>query len=287
MEIYKIENKEDGKVYIGLTIQGYKKRYRKHLSDARNRCEFYLHRAIAKYGPESFELTLIESCNDMSELKERESFWISHYSSNDRDKGYNLTEGGDGTVGKRHSEETKAKIRGAALNGTSVNDVITVVFINGVEKECRGFEETSKVSGVSKSTISQYLRKKGDYIRRDSLTILRLENKGCPKPRKTKRTPEQISAHMKMMQDKSVEARTENREELRAKRMATDIENGRVNKIQMFSLEGEFEIEFWGEREVERQTGKYGRAGIRSAFNKKKPDDSGFVKYKDKLWKRF
>jgi hypothetical protein len=44
-------------------------------------------------------------------LKEKEKYWIKFYNSMDQNVGYNLTAGGDGTFGKKHSDETKEKIR--------------------------------------------------------------------------------------------------------------------------------------------------------------------------------
>ena len=70
---------------------------------------------MAKYGEDNFTLEIIDFADTYDELKEKEKYWIKQYNSTDRNIGYNLTEGGDGTFGRTHSEETKEKIRQKAL----------------------------------------------------------------------------------------------------------------------------------------------------------------------------
>lgn len=114
-EVYKIANKINNKIYIGITNQGAGVRYLHHLYEARSGSPFPIHSAIRKYGKDNFTLEIIELCEDSDTLKEREKYWIAFYKSTDRSIGYNLTEGGDGSFGRKHSEETKEKIRRKAL----------------------------------------------------------------------------------------------------------------------------------------------------------------------------
>ncbi len=120
-EIYKITNKVNGKIYIGLTIQGTRVRYLHHLYEARSNSTFPIHRAIRKYGEENFEVEVIVSVEAQEELKLLEKAYIQEYKANDRKFGYNMTEGGDGTFGRLHSEETKEKIRQKAI-GRKMSD---------------------------------------------------------------------------------------------------------------------------------------------------------------------
>jgi len=114
-QIYKITNIINNKIYIGLTVQGAKVRYLHHLYESRANSPFPIHNSIRKYGEENFRLEVIETRETSDELKDLEKFYISLYNSNNRDLGYNLTEGGDGTIGKFHSDKTKDKIRQKAL----------------------------------------------------------------------------------------------------------------------------------------------------------------------------
>lgn len=59
IEIYKIENKLNGMIYIGQTKQGIKKRFNQHcLADS------YLGRAIRKYSKDNFTIEVIETVED-------------------------------------------------------------------------------------------------------------------------------------------------------------------------------------------------------------------------------
>lgn len=119
-EVYKITNLTNNKIYIGITNQGYKVRWYKHCSDANRSTGFPIHNAIQKYGKDNFQIEVIELIKDedYDQLKEREIYWINEFDSYNREVGYNLTLGGDGTFGKFHSDETKNKIRQKALGRT-------------------------------------------------------------------------------------------------------------------------------------------------------------------------
>ena len=105
------------KVYIGQTVKNVKKRFIHHCSDARKGSNTHLHRAMRKYGVENFHIIEIEkvvadniqSLN--SKLNERETFYINQYNS--MDNGYNLTLGGDGMLGYKHTEIQKKKLSDA------------------------------------------------------------------------------------------------------------------------------------------------------------------------------
>lgn len=120
--IYKWTNKVNNKCYIGKTINEYKRKW-EHLHDRRYKSAF--HDALDKYGVEQFnyEVLVSLSSNDYEKinnvLNHLERFYIKKYNSSDRDCGYNLTDGGDGLIGrfgvlnpfygKHHTEETKLK----------------------------------------------------------------------------------------------------------------------------------------------------------------------------------
>ena len=53
--IYKITNLVNGKSYVGQTIRTIEERWKQHIKDSKgNKDDFYLHRAIRKYGKENF-----------------------------------------------------------------------------------------------------------------------------------------------------------------------------------------------------------------------------------------
>lgn len=114
-EVYKITNKITNKIYIGITNQGSGARYRHHWYEARIGEPAPIHKSMAKYGEDNFTLEVIDFAENAEELKEKEKYYIKFFNSRDRKIGYNLTDGGDGTFGRKHSEETKEKLRQKAL----------------------------------------------------------------------------------------------------------------------------------------------------------------------------
>ena len=109
--IYSIKNISTSHIYIGQSVE-LKRRIRRHKQKLRYNTHEndYLQKHYNKYGEECFVFDIIEIC-DIDTLDEREVFWIRHYESLSRDKGYNLESGGNPQ--KKLSEETKEKKRGA------------------------------------------------------------------------------------------------------------------------------------------------------------------------------
>jgi len=102
MIIYLTTNNIRGKVYVGK----YCGKSKSYLGSG-----IYIRRAIKKYGRENFSrITLEEGITNHDYLCEREQYWIAFYDSTNPEIGYNLTEGGGGILGFRHSEETKEQI---------------------------------------------------------------------------------------------------------------------------------------------------------------------------------
>ncbi len=120
--IYRITNTVNGKLYVGQTaltaqysLQSY---FKTHLDRSRNGSHRYIHRAIRKYGPESFVMTVQEQIprpptkeETQVILDEREMFWIAELQTQDPTIGYNMNAGGGGCTDP--SQETREKLRKA------------------------------------------------------------------------------------------------------------------------------------------------------------------------------
>lgn len=76
----------------------------------KKRYQSYFHNAIASYGAENFSHEILCESEVISEIKELEIFWIDKLKSTDRDIGYNITKGGDGSLGHIVTEEARQKI---------------------------------------------------------------------------------------------------------------------------------------------------------------------------------
>ncbi len=117
--IYLANNIHDGKNYIGKA-KNIEKRGNKHLNDARalNRAReanpdhkisgTHFDNALAKYGPDAFNVTQEDVAYSKKELNELERDYVKEYDSMNPEKGYNMTEGGDGG---RLSPEAMEKLR--------------------------------------------------------------------------------------------------------------------------------------------------------------------------------
>lgn len=122
MFIYKTTNLVNGKIYIG-----------QHCGSN----PYYvgsgklLLKAVKKYGRKNFQKEILEYCDNIDHMNERETFWIEKYDSTNRLIGYNIQYGGNGKgklpqeqikklsesrKGKKHSKETIKKLREAKQN---------------------------------------------------------------------------------------------------------------------------------------------------------------------------
>lgn len=106
--VYKITNLITNKIYFGKT-HSIKKRWNGHKSTAKNKDKSYsyLHRSINKYGFENFSIMEVAKCLNEQEALSKEIEFIQKHKSNDRKIGYNLTIGGEGACGYRHTDASR------------------------------------------------------------------------------------------------------------------------------------------------------------------------------------
>lgn len=198
--IYIYENKINNNVYIGQTYD-IKKRDREHILHG---CESMpIDCAIKKYGRDNFSLTTMAIVDTDDEADQQEIFWISYIREFlGKSKVYNIQDGGRGNskgqkvvhseatrlkmstsgkikifssehranmsiaqTGRKHTENTKNKMRGENNIGAKLNDIKV--------KEIRQSYATGRYTvillakqfGVAKSTILRVLKNKAwSYI---------------------------------------------------------------------------------------------------------------------------
>lgn len=94
--IYVITNQINGKQYVGLSKNCYKRwsdHYSKsYYSTKKDDQEKVLYKAMRKYGRENFSFQILEECSE-DKLAEREIYWINKL--NTYKNGYNETQGGE------------------------------------------------------------------------------------------------------------------------------------------------------------------------------------------------
>jgi group I intron endonuclease len=106
--IYKATNLINGKNYIGQTVKTLKERKSGHVRKSEHGSKYCFHNAIKKYGVETFVWEIICSCQSKDEVDVREREFIKVFNAK-VPSGYNMTDGGEGTVGCHPSEETRIK----------------------------------------------------------------------------------------------------------------------------------------------------------------------------------
>lgn len=130
--IYLATNKQNGKRYIGQTIQGMEKRKREHKNCQHKASHRYLslYRAFIEFGFDNFDWEIICQANDKADLDDKEKYYIQCCKTMNPEFGYNMTYGGEGGAqpftirqkisfslkGRIKSEEEKEKIS-KALKG--------------------------------------------------------------------------------------------------------------------------------------------------------------------------
>ena len=130
---------QNNKCYVGWTGRTVSNRWQRHKDDAfKNRDNRKFYNAIRKYGTDCWNVETLLEVSSIEEAKSKEIELIEHFDS--YRQGYNATKGGDGNngivmseesnqarrkallgkpknydrmKGKKHSEETKAKISAA------------------------------------------------------------------------------------------------------------------------------------------------------------------------------
>lgn len=147
MIIYEAFNKENGKCYIGLTTKSLKVRKSSHIRSAKSGSKTYFHKALRKYGEDSFEWSVIAKTTSLKSLYKLESLFISLY---EKWQLYNISSGGEHSAfGLKHSQKTKDKCSKSALerwNGKRARDKYpSWVF------ELKTYRE-AKLHGVPKTT---------------------------------------------------------------------------------------------------------------------------------------
>ncbi|OPH61700.1 hypothetical protein BC351_00210 [Paenibacillus ferrarius] len=106
--IYKIENKQNGKVYIGSS-KDIHVRWKSHIREL-NKKEHHsshLQHAWLKYREENFEFAIIEIIEDVNNLIDREQYYFYLTKCYNRNYGYNISPTAGRCLGVKRTEEEK------------------------------------------------------------------------------------------------------------------------------------------------------------------------------------
>lgn len=129
--IYKYTNKDNGRVYVGRSVNIAKRKY-EHLNKPSPYS--YFDQTLIKIGEDKFDFEVLEECS-VDELRDREKYWIKYYNScviENPDGGYNLTHGGEEY---RSEENPWARLTMAQVNEIIDKLINTTVSIQAIAKE--------------------------------------------------------------------------------------------------------------------------------------------------------
>lgn len=158
-KIYKITNSCNNKVYIGVTNQEIESRLIGHISKAEGGSQYPLHKAMMELGKDKFKIDIIDVTMDIEKAPELEKKYIKLFQSNDPNRGYNSTAGGEYygiteamrlamSVGQQGC--VKPRLRKGVLMYSKDGKFI---------KEFSGMTEASKETGISRAAILRILKK--------------------------------------------------------------------------------------------------------------------------------
>ena len=160
--IYKITNTVNNKMYIG-SAKCFYNRWKSHFLELNrnNHKNEYLQSAWNKYGGDSFKIEIIELVdiisNDKNLLIEREQYWLDYYQSYDREIGYNLCPTAKNSLGYKHSEETRAKLR--ICNAKEKILIIVNLLLKKREKNKDWHYLVKKIMLLVKKDLKKYTKK--------------------------------------------------------------------------------------------------------------------------------
>ena len=120
--VYLLTDLTNSKKYVGKTTQMLKIRLSAHKCNKKTR----IGRAIRSHGWENFKVEILEECTTEAELDEREMYWIKTLNTR-HPNGYNLTDGGEGSTGRKCSEKVRTNHYKRAVRCIDTNEVFSSV----------------------------------------------------------------------------------------------------------------------------------------------------------------
>lgn len=177
--VYMHTNKINNKKYIGITCQNPKNRWG---GGSHYKKSTYFASAIQKYGWDNFLHEILFDNLTEYDAKQKEIELIAFYHTNEKQYGYNLTTGGQGTRGYHHTDESKKVMRikrlgskgywtGKHLSGETKEKLSAShkgknFGIPRNEDVKRKISESHKKNGKNKKPVIQFDITTGDVIKK-------------------------------------------------------------------------------------------------------------------------
>lgn len=136
-------------------------RWKQHIKAANRESNFLLYRAIRKYGVKAFTIEILDESDNEDDLFLLEFHWITYLGTNII--GYNMTNGGEGTAGRKYvmSQKHKQKLREINLGKIMPNEQKEKIRKSMLGKNTgpRSKETKDKISKANRGKTSPNLGK--------------------------------------------------------------------------------------------------------------------------------
>ena len=156
--VYKITDRTNNKVYIGVTSQDIENRLKGHISKAEGGSNLKLHKMIMEHGKENFVISSLEITTDSGVAPELEKKYIKLFQSNNADYGYNTSEGGEHVMITEAMRIAMSDGQKGCIKPRLRKGVIQFARTGEFLKEFSGMTEASKATGVSRAAILRMLK---------------------------------------------------------------------------------------------------------------------------------
>ena len=152
--IYKYTNKENKKIYIGLTKNTPKERAHTDFGNGYQSCTHF-YRAILKAGglSKGFDLEILKENLSQKEANYWEDYYIKLYDTKNPDKGYNINDGG-GAISIEQSQKISEWNRQNWTDG-KYDSMKTPVYCVETEKTYESLSDAERQTGICRTGIKK------------------------------------------------------------------------------------------------------------------------------------
>lgn len=149
--VYQIKNIVNGKIYIGSASSkfGFNSRWSRHVFDLKNGKHHskHLQSSWDKYGSDKFKFEILEYVEDINLIILKEQEYLDLYQTYLPNKGYNILEKANSSIGYKHSDKSKTK-----MSSSHKNKILTEEHKNKISESNKG----KKHSKETKKKMSKW-----------------------------------------------------------------------------------------------------------------------------------